>query len=257
MSGASTTKRPRSKTAPDVIAAAAVEVARAGLIDVVGADAVGDHLGVDRAGDRLVEHTFAAHQPGYRDWTWRVLVARASRARVATVCDSWLQPGEDAILAPSWVPWAQRLRPEDVCPTDRLAYDSEDSRLMEGYEATGNDSDVDHFALWELGLGRPRVLAPAGRDAAARRWQSGEFGAGNRAARMAEEPCSGCGFYLPLAGAMRANFGVCSNEWSAADGRVVSGDYGCGAHSETERRTVVQDIGEPIVDEYGYEFFAE
>ena len=37
-----------------------------------------------------------------------------------------------------------------------------------------------------------------------------------------------------MAGALRAIFGVCANEWAADDGSVVSLDHGCGAHSETD-----------------------
>ena len=41
-----------------------------------------------------------------------------------------------------------------------------------------------------------------------------------------------CGFYLPLAGSLRQVFGVCGNLFAPDDGRVVSADHGCGAHSE-------------------------
>ena len=37
-----------------------------------------------------------------------------------------------------------------------------------------------------------------------------------------------------MAGALRAIFGVCANEWATDDGSVVSLDHGCGAHSETD-----------------------
>ena len=32
---------------------------------------------------------------------------------------------------------------------------------------------------------------------------------------------------------MRLMFGACTNEWSPSDGKVVSVDHGCGAHSQT------------------------
>ena len=54
-----------------------------------------------------------------------------------------------------------------------------------------------------------------------------------------------------MAGALRAVFGVCANEWSPSDGRVVSLDHGCGAHSETDvEQPEPTPIGEPIVDEF-------
>jgi hypothetical protein len=66
--------------------------------------------------------------------------------------------------------------------------------------------------------------------------------------------CSTCGYFLPLAGSLRRAFGVCANEWSSSDGRVVSVDHGCGAHSETDvepPRPV--PLPEPILDETGAE----
>ena len=41
-----------------------------------------------------------------------------------------------------------------------------------------------------------------------------------------------CGFFLPLAGSLRMALGACGNAYAPADGRVVTADYGCGAHSQ-------------------------
>ncbi len=63
-----------------------------------------------------------------------------------------------------------------------------------------------------------------------------------------------CGYYLPMAGALRRSFGVCANEWSPSDGAVVSLDHGCGAHSEIDVDPVpVAPLGEPILDEFSLE----
>jgi hypothetical protein len=53
-----------------------------------------------------------------------------------------------------------------------------------------------------------------------------------------------------MAGALRAVFGVCANEWSPSDGGVVSLDHGCGAHSETDVEQVEAPAPTPIVDEF-------
>jgi hypothetical protein len=53
-------------------------------------------------------------------------------------------------------------------------------------------------------------------------------------ARSAPFSCGTCGFYVPLAGSLRGAFGVCTNDISPADARVVNVEYGCGAHSEVE-----------------------
>jgi hypothetical protein len=51
-------------------------------------------------------------------------------------------------------------------------------------------------------------------------------------ARQAPGPCGTCGFWLPLAGSLRQSLGVCGNAYAPADGRAVTVDYGCGAHSQ-------------------------
>ena len=33
---------------------------------------------------------------------------------MATICEVGLLPGDDALIAPDWVPWADRVRPEDL-----------------------------------------------------------------------------------------------------------------------------------------------
>ncbi|WP_270409356.1 DUF3027 domain-containing protein [Brachybacterium paraconglomeratum] len=257
-------RRPRTaRPKLDAVAAAAVELAREALEDVTEPGQVGEHLRVEATGERLVTHVFECTMPGYRGWSWVVVLARASRAKAATVAETALLPGEDAILAPAWEPWSERLKPEDVGADDLLPYREQDERLEQGYEATG-DEDEDRIALWELGLGRPRVLSQEGRGEAAERWQAGEFGPRQTSSRgrkgTVPASCTSCGFLMKLSGSLRSEFGVCTNEWSPADGRVVHLGYGCGAHSETG-----QDDGEPeiprgagvIVDELDVEVVEE
>jgi hypothetical protein len=59
-----------------------------------------------------------------------------------------------------------------------------------------------------------------------------------------------------MAGAMRQLFGVCTNEYSPSDGRVVSFDHGCGAHSEVAVIPGPVDASEPVVDEIGFDLLA-
>src|SRR6516165_8059543 len=96
---------------PDEICAQAVDLARAAAEEVAGAGQVGAHVGLDAEADRVVTHLFACLDPAYRGWCWAVTLARASRAKTATVSEVVLLPGPDSILAPEWVPWRERLRP--------------------------------------------------------------------------------------------------------------------------------------------------
>ncbi|MGA3526298.1 DUF3027 domain-containing protein [Melissospora conviva] len=215
----------------DQVCAAAVEVARAGIGDVDPGD-VGEYLQPVAEGDRLVTHLFECRMAGYRGWRWGVTVTRVPRSRAVTVCETVLLPGPDALLAPGWVPWHERLKPGDLGPGDLLPTHAEDERLVPGY-VLSDDPAVEEVS-WELGLGRPRVLSREGRAEAAQRWYDGDHGphAAISAAAPAAARCGTCGFYLPLAGAMRQAFGVCANFYAPDDGRAVSADHGCGAHSE-------------------------
>jgi len=60
-----------------------------------------------------------------------------------------------------------------------------------------------------------------------------------------------CGFYLPLAGAMRQSFGVCANVYAPDDGRAVSADHGCGAHSEVLIEATVEVDEAPTIYDDG------
>jgi hypothetical protein len=98
------------------------------------------------------------------------------------------------------------------------------------------------------------VLSAEGREAAAQRWYEGENGPRADVAEKAPAPCSSCGYFLPMAGALRAFFGVCANAWSPSDGRVVSLDHGCGAHSEVDAEPAEpMPVGSPIIDENAYD----
>ncbi|MBB5111217.1 hypothetical protein FHU28_001056 [Micromonospora echinospora] len=226
--------RPASARAPrlDQVCAAAVEVARDAITEVEPTD-IGDHLQAVAEGDRIVTHYFECRMAGYRGWRWAVTVTRVPRSRHVTICETVLLPGPDALLAPGWLPWQERLKPGDLGPGDLLPTPADDERLTPGY-LLSDDPAVEEIA-WELGLGRARVLSREGRAEAAQRWYDGDHGpdAAISVAAPAAARCGTCGFYLPLAGALRLAFGACGNFYAPDDGRVVSADHGCGAHSET------------------------
>ena len=211
---------------------AAVELAHRALEESTDPITIGEYLAAVPNAERLVTHLFDCTLSGYRGWRWAVTLSRVPRSRTATVCEMELLPGEEALLAPAWVPWAERLEPGDITRSDRLPRKETDERLEPGWEATGEDADA--VALDQLDLGRPRVLSAQGVSSAAERWYGGDHGPDAEGVRKAHATCSTCGFFVPMAGALRAIFGVCANEWATDDGSVVSLDHGCGAHSETD-----------------------
>jgi hypothetical protein len=230
----------------DQVCADAVDLARSAVTDVEPG-CVGAHVDVVAEAERVVTHLFECELPSYRGWRWAVTVARAPRSRQVTICETVLLPGPDALRAPGWVPWQERLQPGDVGVGDLLPTPPDDPRLVPGY-LQSDDPAVEEVA-WELGLGRPRVMSREGRVETAQRWYDGRHGpsaeiavAAPRAAR-----CGTCGFYLPLAGSMRRAFGVCGNVYASDDGQAVSADHGCGAHSEVLQEGSAS--GTPGVDE--------
>jgi hypothetical protein len=100
---------------------------------------------------------------------------------------------------------------------------------------------------------RSRVLSAIGRDTTAVRWYSSEHGPGTPLARAAPGPCVTCGFLVPMAGPLGRVFGVCANEYAPDDGRVVSLDHGCGAHSEALFARAGAGAIAPVIDEVGYD----
>lgn len=211
---------------------AAIALAHDALSEITEPLSVGAHAGACSEDVRVVTHLFECNLAGYRGWRWAVTLTRPPRARTATVCEMELLPGEDAILAPAWIPWVDRLQPGDVSRSDRLPRRETDERLEPGWEATGEEGDV--VGMDALDFGRARVLSPEGLQRAAQRWYDGDHGPEAAGVRKAHATCSTCGFFIPLAGPLRNVFGICANEWSPDDGQVVSLDHGCGAHSETD-----------------------
>ena len=233
ISSVMTSVRPK----PDSVAVAAVDQARAALLEEIDAADVGEHLGHLVEGERLVTHLFECRRPGYVGWRWSVTVVRATRQKTVTIDELVLIPGDEAIVAPAWVPYKERLQPGDLSPGDLLPVEEDDPRLVPTYlfgddELTPDDQDQVRTGAADLGLGRVRTLSIEGRELAAQRWYDGDGGPESPIAQSAPDNCSTCGFLLRLAGPLSETFGVCANGNANADGRVVSFDHGCGAHSE-------------------------
>lgn len=241
----------------DSVAAEAVDAARAALLDLVPAGDVGDHLGQQAESDKVVTHFFACTKLGYRGWRWSVTVARAPRQKTVTVDEVVLLPGDDAVLAPEWVPWRERIRPGDLGPGDLLPTEDDDPRLAPSFTAADEIVDQDSVkeVADELGFGRARVLSVEGRELAADRWYDGTHGPDSPLAQSAPAKCESCGFLVKLSGPLGRLFGVCANAYANDDGRVVSMDHGCGAHSEVRvgKKNLPAPLPEPALDTLRWE----
>lgn len=258
-------ENPRVMMTEDVapaMAAPAVDAARAALVEQVGEGLVGGHVDAVAEGEGVVTHYFESRQAGYPGWRWAVTVAHVNGQDGVTIDEVVLLPGQDAIIAPPWVPWRERIRPGDLSPGDVLPAEEDDPRLVPAYlsgdpgdgaprdAADQADRQQIKTVSEELGLGRVRVLSRQGRNAAAERWYAGDGGPRAEIALRSTAECRSCGYFVPMPGALRAVFGVCANEWSPSDGRVVALTHGCGAHSETDVASPAPEpIGRPIIDD--------
>ncbi|HLR48878.1 MAG TPA: DUF3027 domain-containing protein [Corynebacterium sp.] len=198
----------------------AVDTARWAL-EEFGEGEVGQHLGIAMTGADSATHRFAADVPGYSGWEWHAVVACPPGETAVTVSELALVPAAQALQAPKWVPWSERVQPGDLGPGDLMPPEPNDSRL------------------------HGDKLSKQGLDDALNRWRQGEYGPNSAMAQQAPLQCHTCAFFL----AWDRSFGLCANEYSA-DGHVVHSRYGCGAHSGTRlAEPEVHKVQEPFDDE--------
>ena len=228
---ARTIKQTRAPKTSDLFGAG--DFARAAALeDAKNEKYVGSQISVESDEDHVATYLFEAFLPGYVGWRWAVSVAMVDAKSSPTICDVVLLPGADALLAPDWIPYSERITAEDVGVGTIVPTAADDARLVPASAVLPSDEELDLHELFELGAGRLRVLSIEGRDQAAKRWIEGDRGPNAPIAQFAPKNCGSCGFYLPIAGSFRQAFGVCANAISPEDARVVSVNHGCGAHSE-------------------------
>jgi hypothetical protein len=211
-----------------------LELARsAAIADAGSPELVGVDVSVELDDDGRVEtYLFEANLAGYKGWRWCVTIAKVDKKSEPTICDVVVLPGPDALLAPEWVAYRDRILPGDVGVGDIVPSSLDDTRLVPSVHSLIADEELDAMQVFDLGLGRARVMSIEGRDQASKRWYESDRGPQSPIAQSAPKPCSSCAFFLPIAGSLRSSFGVCANAISPEDARVVSVDHGCGAHSE-------------------------
>lgn len=231
-----------------------IEAARGVLTEEIDASDVGDHLGSVPEGEHVTTQLFACTRRGYAGWHWSVTMV-ALPGEAPTVDEVVLIPGAEAIVAPPWVPYRERIKPGDLSPGDLLPVADDDPRLALTYSFGEDDLDAEAKAqvrqvAGELGLGRARTLSLEGIDLAAKRWYAGSGGPEAPLAQAAPDHCYSCGFLMRLSGHLAPYFGVCANGDANDDGKVVSMDHGCGAHSEVRlaKRHEPQPLPDPVWD---------
>lgn len=90
-----------------------VQLAETALAEVTDAELVGELIGAVDEGEGVYSLCFASLGDGYRDWRWNVTLCKvvdaASDTAAPSVLECELVPGPDSLVAPKWIPWAERL----------------------------------------------------------------------------------------------------------------------------------------------------
>lgn len=96
-----------------------------------------------------IELKFKCLMPGYTDWHWQVTLSKVTVKSAPTVSEINLLAGDDSLVSPPWVPWAERLaeyrkarkeqreallRAEDSEPSDDAWIDVDENKMDEPVE---------------------------------------------------------------------------------------------------------------------------
>jgi Protein of unknown function (DUF3027) len=93
----------------DEVLLAAVDVARTALLDITPADTIGEPVGHVVESEHVLSLLFECTMTGYPGWHWNVSMSRIDANSEPFVLETELMPGGEALLAPDWIPWSERL----------------------------------------------------------------------------------------------------------------------------------------------------
>lgn len=118
------------------------------LAEIAPAGSVGERLDEVGEGEGVVTLHFASVASGYPGWRWTVSLS-AVEDLDPTVLEAELLPGDGALLAPDWVPWADRL--EEYRAAQAAAGESGDDEDEDSDDDSDDeDSDDDDLDLDDL-----------------------------------------------------------------------------------------------------------
>ena len=126
-----------------------VALALGALAEITDPEDVGPLLDAEVVEPGVVDLRFACLLPGYAAWHWTVSTADLPGSE-PTVLEVELLPGADALLAPPWTPWTERLaewrrqHPDELHPGED---DPEDEVDAAADEDEDEDLDEDDLAV--------------------------------------------------------------------------------------------------------------
>ncbi|KQM38477.1 DUF3027 domain-containing protein [Microbacterium sp. Leaf203] len=118
------------------------DLALAALQEITPASTVGPAAGYTAEDDGAVSLRFHTRLAGYPGWFWTVSVAVVDDSE-PTVLEVELLPGDGALLAPDWVPWATRLAEYQAAQAAAAVDDDSDDDDEDADDDDSDDEDSD------------------------------------------------------------------------------------------------------------------
>ncbi|RZS53457.1 DUF3027 family protein [Microcella putealis] len=119
---------------------------RSALAEVTPERTVGQLREVDTSTDGVVTLTYSTTMGGYPGWVWTVAVSTIDPAN-PSVLETELMPGDGALLAPDWVPWADRLDEYIAQQAELAAAGADDESDDDADDDDSDDDDADEHDL--------------------------------------------------------------------------------------------------------------
>lgn len=130
---------------PDAAASAALEaLARAALAEITPERTVGQLRELAEV-DGVATLLFSTTMGGYPGWVWTVSISTIDPA-APSVLETELMPGDGALVAPDWVPWADRMDEFLAQQAEQAAADA-DSPDGDDADDDSDDDDADEHDL--------------------------------------------------------------------------------------------------------------
>ena len=114
------------------------ELARRALTEITPDETIGAEADPVDDEPGVTSVRFATLLPGYPGWHWTVSVAHLD-GEEPSVLEAELMPGDGALLAPDWVPWADRLA--EMKAQEAHDGDEDDDESEDDDEDSDDDSD--------------------------------------------------------------------------------------------------------------------
>ena len=124
-----------------------IDIARDALAEIAREEHVGPSSVSEVEG--LFTVSFESTMPGYPGWNWVVTLTDGDGGELS-VLELNLLPGDTALLAPDWVPWADRLEEYQRLEAERAENSDDDDD--DDHDDIDIDDDLDGIDIDQLDL---------------------------------------------------------------------------------------------------------